>query len=40
MSFKSSEQYLEDMRRLKRTIYAYGEKIENYVDYPIGARAI
>lgn len=35
MAFKTSEQYLEDMRSLKRTIYVYGEKVENYVDHPV-----
>ena len=35
MSFKTPEQYLEEMRNLKRTIYAYGEKVENYVDHPV-----
>ncbi|MFC1995422.1 4-hydroxyphenylacetate 3-hydroxylase N-terminal domain-containing protein [Chloroflexota bacterium] len=34
MPFKTAEQYLEDMRNLKRTIYVYGEKVENYVDHP------
>ncbi len=35
MPFKTPEQYLEDMRRLKRTVYVYGEKAENYVDHPV-----
>lgn len=35
MPFKTPEQYLEDMRKLKRTVYVYGEKVENYIDHPV-----
>ncbi len=35
MPFKTPEQYLEEMRKLKRTVYVYGEKVENYVDHPV-----
>ena len=35
MTFKTPEQYLEDMRKFKRTVYVYGYKVENYVDHPV-----
>src|SRR4030043_1638662 len=34
MSIKTFEEYLKSLRRLKPTVYMFGEKIENPVDHP------
>ncbi len=34
MSLKTSDQYIESLRKLKPTVYMFGEKIENVVDNP------
>ncbi len=35
MVLKSSEEYVESLRKLKINLYMFGEKIENFVDHPI-----
>lgn len=35
MVLKSSEEYVESLRKLKMNLYMFGEKIENFVDHPI-----
>lgn len=35
MGLKTSEQYIESLRKLKPEVYAFGEKIENVVDHPL-----
>lgn len=34
MAIKTFEQYVESLRKLKPTVYMFGEKIENPVDHP------
>ena len=34
MSIKTFDQYLESLKRLRPTVYMFGEKIENPVDHP------
>ena len=34
MSVKTFEEYLKSLRKLKPTVYMFGEKIENVVDHP------
>jgi 4-hydroxybutyryl-CoA dehydratase/vinylacetyl-CoA-Delta-isomerase len=34
MSVKTFDQYVESLRKLKPTVYMFGEKIENHVDNP------
>ena len=34
MAIKTFEQYLASLRKLKPTVYMFGEKIENPVDHP------
>ncbi len=35
MSMKSAENYREDMKKMKRKIYAYGEEIKDVVEHPL-----
>ena len=34
MGIKSFDQYVESLRKLKPTVYMFGEKIENAIDHP------
>jgi Aromatic ring hydroxylase len=35
MSLKNGNDYIESLRGLKLNVYAFGERIENIVDYPL-----
>lgn len=35
MSIKSGREYVESLRKLKPNVYAFGEKVESVVDYPL-----
>ena len=35
MALKTSEEYLESLRRLKPRVYLFGEQVKNVVDHPI-----
>lgn len=35
MALKGPENYIEDMKEMKRRIYAYGEEVESVVDHPL-----
>jgi 4-hydroxybutyryl-CoA dehydratase/vinylacetyl-CoA-Delta-isomerase len=40
MPMKTSEEYLESLRRLKPRVFVQGEKVDNYVDHPLLRPAI
>lgn len=35
MALKTVEQYMDSIRKLKRTVFIFGERVENVVDHPV-----
>lgn len=35
MPFKTPQEYLDDLRHIKRRVYAYGERVDSVVDHPV-----
>ena len=36
MALMTPQEYIESLRKLNTRVYMFGEKIENWVDHPIG----